>query len=324
MNSSIELFAGDYRATIGVLGAAPRSLTWRGRNLVQPFAEGQPPLSAGIVLAPWPNRVADGRFRFGGRSHELAITESERNTALHGLVGSRAWEVERQTSTTVVLGTTVSASPGWPWPLSLKATWTVSDESHPIRQGLSLMLEVRNDSAYECPLGVGWHPYLVAAGARLDDSWLGFDGEFSLDLDGIRNLPTGAQSSVDEVLPLSGDDGDATARPMAGRWLDHCFRLADPASGQGPFVTLATLLGPDGSGVELWGDRSFGWLQVFTADPARGQGFPGVGRALAVEPMTCPPNALVSGVDLVRLAPGQARVFCLGVAAVHRDAVMCP
>ncbi len=48
-------------------------------------------------------------------------------------------------------------------------------------------------------------------------------------------------------------------------------------------------------------DRSFPWLQVYTGDkpaplPSR------VG--LAVEPMSCPPDAFNSGQDLVRLEPG--------------------
>jgi aldose 1-epimerase len=59
------------------------------------------------------------------------------------------------------------------------------------------------------------------------------------------------------------------------------------------------LLGPDG-GVELWAEPAFGWVQVFTPDD-----HPGRGRAVAVEPMTCPPDALNSGTDLITLAPGE-------------------
>lgn len=343
-HQAIELVAGEYRASIGVIGAAPAGLTWHGRDLLQPLpasgpadpaasdpfsdtAAGSdtPPLSSGIILAPWPNRLADGHFTFHGRSHRLAITEPERNTAIHGLVDSQEWSVARRTVDTVVLTTTVRPAPGWPWPLSLTATWRLADEAHPIRPGLSLILDVHNDAPIECPLGVGWHPYLVAAGARLDDSQLLFDGEFTLELDPVRNLPTGVRLPVDAPF-LQVDGGThaepartstgAMARPLAGQWLDHCFRLAPQAPENGPFVSLATLLGPDGNGVELWGDRSFGWLQIFTADPDHGQGFPGVGRAIAVEPMTCPPNALASGEDVIRVAPGQSRVFSVGVTAV--------
>jgi aldose 1-epimerase len=52
----------------------------------------------------------------------------------------------------------------------------------------------------------------------------------------------------------------------------------------------------------LWMDDAFGYVMVFTGDtlgPKRRR------RGLAVEPMTCPPDALRSGESLVRLAPGK-------------------
>ena len=59
----------------------------------------------------------------------------------------------------------------------------------------------------------------------------------------------------------------------------------------------------DGAHTGLWMDASYGWLQVFTSDGLE----PEHRRtALAVEPMTCPPNAFVSGIDRIRLAPGEA------------------
>jgi aldose 1-epimerase len=51
----------------------------------------------------------------------------------------------------------------------------------------------------------------------------------------------------------------------------------------------------------LWLDESYGYVQLFTGDP-----LPDVARrSLAVEPMTCPPNAFRSGEGLLRLDPGE-------------------
>jgi aldose 1-epimerase len=47
---------------------------------------------------------------------------------------------------------------------------------------------------------------------------------------------------------------------------------------------------------------AFRWVQASTGDipdPRRRR------RGLAVEPQTCPPNALATGQDLLRLQPGQ-------------------
>ena len=52
----------------------------------------------------------------------------------------------------------------------------------------------------------------------------------------------------------------------------------------------------------MWVGDGYGWLQVFTGDalaqPRRRQ-------AIAIEPMTCPPNSFVTGQDLIVLEPGQ-------------------
>jgi aldose 1-epimerase len=50
----------------------------------------------------------------------------------------------------------------------------------------------------------------------------------------------------------------------------------------------------------VWADEGYRWLQVFTGDALE----PEHRRiALAVEPMTCPPNAFVTGEDLLVLQP---------------------
>ena len=63
------------------------------------------------------------------------------------------------------------------------------------------------------------------------------------------------------------------------------------------------LVDPAGArGVRLWVDDAFGYLMVYTADgvlPAERRR-----RAVAVEPMTCPPHAFRSGADLVTLGAG--------------------
>jgi aldose 1-epimerase len=66
------------------------------------------------------------------------------------------------------------------------------------------------------------------------------------------------------------------------------------------------------SGVEVWADDGFGYLQVYTGDtlePASRRR-----QAVAIEPMTCPPNAFASGVDVIRLEPGASWSGAWGIA----------
>jgi aldose 1-epimerase len=136
---------------------------------------------------------------------------------------------------------------------------------------------------------VGAHPYVRAGGSATDDCTLSLAASTALPLDG--GLPTGP------ARPVAGDDDFRGGRPLKGLELDHAFGGCTPADGD--TLVRHRLVGPAG-GVELWAEPPFGWVQVFTPDD-----HPGRGRAVAVEPMTCPPDALNSGTDLISLAPGE-------------------
>lgn len=313
----VEISAGDYRASISTFGGGLRSLEHEGKPLVVSYPEGAyPPLSSGIILAPWPNRTADGVFAHDGVLHRLDITEPARATAIHGFVGHMAWHIADRGEEFVTLELSTGLRQGWPWPLRMRVTWTLD-----VRDGLRAIFEVRNDADTSCPFGLGWHPYLSALGAPLDDCVLHLPVATNLPLDSVRNLPAGPEFPANKVLP----DVESGQR-MAGVWLDHCFGQV-PEKGWvhdclGPDGHAEVrLLNPDGEGVRLWVKEGFGWFQVFTADPARREGYPGEGRALAAEPMTCPPDALRSGRDLIRLAAGEERSFECGVSIVPHGGV---
>ncbi|NUP73718.1 MAG: galactose mutarotase, partial [Sinomonas sp.] len=91
-DDEFELRDGDYAATVTARAGALRRLTFRGRDLVVPFPQGGPiPDYRGIIAAPWPNRLADGRYTFDGAPHRVPVNEPERGCALHGLGFTRDW-----------------------------------------------------------------------------------------------------------------------------------------------------------------------------------------------------------------------------------------
>jgi aldose 1-epimerase len=62
--------------------------------------------------------------------------------------------------------------------------------------------------------------------------------------------------------------------------------------------------------VLVWVDQTYPYLMLFSGDP-----LPNVSRrSLAVEPMTCPPNAFRTGVSLIRLEPGCSYMGTWGIA----------
>ena len=102
MADVIELASGEYRARVSRRGGALKALTWRGRALVLDPGDGEAARDelggargcAGDFLAPWPNRVADGAFVFGGQLHQLELTEPASHNANHGFVRVRDWELK--------------------------------------------------------------------------------------------------------------------------------------------------------------------------------------------------------------------------------------
>jgi len=96
------------------------------------------------------------------------------------------------------------------------------------------------------------------------------------------------------------------ARAIGDVSLDHAFtRLARDADGR-----AWARLGADRLQVSFWAGPGYHWLQVFTGDPLDP---PHRRRALAVEPMTCPPNAFATGHDLITLEPGGSVQHAWGI-----------
>lgn len=283
----LDLAHGDLTATVTEVGASLRVLRHRGRDLVRPFgADEVPPGYSGAVLAPWPNRVGDGRYRFGDVEHQLPLTEPERGSALHGLVLWEPWSVLDRSVSGVTLGHRIHPRPGYPFLLDLEATYQLGDD------GLRIDLVATNRGSEQAPYGCSIHPYLVGGPGRVDDWTLHLPAGTVLDVDPERLLPRGrcpaAELDLDFTVP----------RRVGSTEVDHAFTDVVPDARH---RARASVLGPDGSGVALEWGPACGWVQVHTADRPE----PALHRTgLAVEPMTCPPDALRSGDDLVVLDPG--------------------
>ncbi|MCQ9124796.1 aldose 1-epimerase family protein [Corynebacterium amycolatum] len=303
----IDISAGDYVASISQFGGGPRSLEYCGLPLLTDYPKGfNPPLSAGTLLAPWPNRVADGVFIFGGEVHRLDISEPSRANAIHGFVADRIWTVVDADDSSVTLHVEVEPQSGWPWELGMTVRWQVT-----ATDGLSAEFTVHNRSDRECPFGLGWHPYLSALGADFGSCTLRLPVDKNLPLEPIRNLPAGPAVPAETVVP-SLREGVS----LDGLWLDHCFFVAEETvESDSPRRREAHLIGPSGKGAVLWADDEFRFFQVYVADAGRREGFPGHGNAIAVEPMTCPPDALRSGTGLLRLQAGETKTLAMGLRA---------
>jgi aldose 1-epimerase len=291
-----EIEAGDYRATVTELGAGLRGLQFGDTTLVTSFdADELPPHSSGQLLTPWPNRVNGGRYSFQGEDHQLALSEPARGNAIHGLTRFVPWVRIAHDSDEVTLRCLPHGQQGYPFAVQVDATYRLDADS-----GLHVTVTAANKGNRPAPWGMGAHPYLTAGTETIDDCEL--------------ELPAGRWQPVDDRLIPSGPAQDVTgtgydlrsARKLAGVQLDHAFTGLRRESDGLAWVRLS-------SGeltTAMWMDAANTWLQAFTGDslePERRR------VALAVEPMTCPPNALASGEDLIVLSPRESVTIRWGI-----------
>jgi aldose 1-epimerase len=278
-----EIRDGRQSAVIVELGATLRQYEVSGVPILEGFAADEPVRGGrGAVLLPWPNRIEDGSYRFAGRAHQLPIDDLADGHAIHGLVRWVPWRIVRHEMDSVTLETTVFPRPGYPFLLAVSVRYRLTSN------GLSVTTVVRNAGDTAAPFGLGHHPYLAVVHERIDDAV----------------LQVGARSwypTADRRLP-----GPPTE--LADSPLDFLH----PRS-IGSTILSGTLFGLDRDARDrawvmldrnrLWMGRAYSHVMLFSGedlpDPADHR------RSLAVEPMTCPPNAFRTGIGLQVLAPGQ-------------------
>lgn len=283
----IALRRGEQELTVVEVGGGIREYLWGGRPVLEGYGRDEIcPAAHGQPLIPWPNRLGDGRYRYAGADQQVALTEPEHGNAIHGLLRWTAWEVEVEDPDRAVLATIIHPQPGYPFRLEVRIEYRLEPS------GLRVSCTATNGGVAELPFGAGFHPYLAVGGGLVDGARLRLPARSWLELDD-RGLPTGIASPAAGDLDLRAGGAIGTVE------LDHCY--TDLERGDDGLVR-AELAGADGRVVTLWADGAWRYLQVFSGDalPAAV-----ARRALAVEPMTCPPDAFRNGTDLLRIAPGE-------------------
>jgi aldose 1-epimerase len=280
-----EIAGGGYRAVVTESGATLRVLEYAGRPVLHGFAEDEMSgAGRGQLLVPWPNRIRDGRYTFEGRELQLGLTEPSRGNASHGLARWAAWTPEEHAASSVSLGYRLMAQSGYPWTVDLHVLYDLSAD------GLTVTQTATNLSDRPAPYASGAHPYLSAGDGPVDGWELTLPASTRL-LSDERQLPVGEEDVAGTAYDFR------IARPVGDLRLDDAFGgLERDADG----VATALVCHPaTGRGAALWVDRHHHWLMAFSAD----DGWDPPRQALAVEPMTAPPDAFRSGRDLLTLNP---------------------
>ncbi len=290
----VELAHGDQRAVVVGVGGGLRGY-WLGDapvldgyGLDELCSSGR-----GQILAPWPNRIQDGSYEFEGSAFQLALDEPERRNAIHGLVRWAQWTVVEREARPRRARAPPPPEPG----LSVHARSpgrVLAGE-----EGLTVLVQATNAGPDACPYGVGAHPYIAAGDGLVDELELSVPARTALVSD-QRSIPV-------DRKPVEGTELDFRVPKAIGSvQLDHCFTDLERAADGRARVEL-------GGRAALWVDESYPYVMVFTGDA-----LPDVSRrSVAVEPMTCAPNAFRSGNGLIRLEPGQTHSGTWGIVPLR-------
>ena len=310
----IDLRAGDYEARVATSGAALVHLRKAGRELIIPFdAETSLPGAwQGKTLVPWPNRITGARYTYHGTEYPVACNEPETGSALHGLVGWADFQVTAVTgaeetgaggvpASSATLGLTLPASYAYPWSLEIDVRFALD-----ARTGLTVTATTTNvgaaaspapdvvgapqrngSSPAPAPYAVSFHPYLTRS-VPLDQCVLHVPAARVLEVDE-------SMAPVDE-RDVTGTDWDwRRGRQVGTTSTDNAYTGLPQGTWQ------VRLTGGQAGRTVVMSARA-PWVQIYSAERLGRRG-------VAVEPMTCPPDAFNSGRDLIELEVGQSHAF---------------
>lgn len=244
----------------------------------------------GAHLAPFPNRINCGQYKFNTQTYSLPINFPNEGHAIHGFLYNKKFTVTDFSSTKD--GAEASAEyhydgelGGYPFPFLIHLTYTLSKE------GFSCSVRAKNIGGGTMPFGYGWHPYFT----------------FHKAADKIELLLPRVRRVVTENMIPNGDTAPyekfSSFEEIRDEIFDTTFEIISSKKTE-------TILRDkeDGLSIKIWQESEPGklnFLQVFIP-PSR--------TSVAIEPTTSAPNAFNNGIGLITLAPGEQFASSFGVS----------
>ncbi|MFH2020464.1 MAG: aldose 1-epimerase [archaeon] len=276
---------GERVSIIPSYGANVNDITLRKGSILFPVIDGVATYEGlyedkwfkGAKLTPFPNRIKDGSYYHLGRNHNLSRNYSFKH-AIHGLVYNKTFRVTEKFASRACARITMQYNStghlGYPFHYSVTLIYSLR------KDGFLCVTHIRNLDKVKIPVGDGWHPYF-----RLKDK--------------IDNLSI---KIPDGLLIVVSKEGIPTGRVrryalfstprLIGRTkFDTTYKIKST----GKYVATYIFDKKNDLTLQIW-QKGYDYLQIFIP-PAR--------ESIAIEPMTCAPDAFNNKQGLRYLDPGE-------------------
>ena len=224
-----EIRHDTQHAVVTEVGATLRHYAVDGSPIIDGFeVDDMASGGHGQVLAPWPNRLGNGRYTFEGQAERVPLNEPERANAIHGLVRWLQWTCVSHSSSAVRMRCVLEPQPAYQWRLALEIEYSLGST------GLSVSTTATNLSPTRAPFGIGFHPYLTIGTPTVDDAVLSVPGR--------RRLLTD-----DQGLPVRRCVGGRNGRTTSSRPAvsgPPCWTPRSPTSSPATTVGRLRCFGP--------------------------------------------------------------------------------
>lgn len=260
-----------------------------GAKNIEEFNNNAIPEFRSSVLVPFPNRVNKGKYTFNGIEYQLPINFKSEGNAIHGLVAEVEFnkiKVDQENGVLECTYTCLEGFEGYPFAFDLNLIFRIG------AAGITLLMSIENKGKEPMPAGLGYHPYFTL-GKKVNCLNLQLP---KAEILAHRNLiPTGEKKSFD-ALNNSPELGDLI--------LDDCLELVGE-DGENHYTTL--LVDSEAQTGLVISQMGGSFLQIYT---------PTHRDFIAIEPMTCAPDAFNNGIGLAVINPGQFLELAIDIRLV--------
>lgn len=272
---------GNLELEIDTLGARITRFTSNGKEVMK-TAKDELQGYNGMVLAPWPNRIPEGKYSLDGHEYQLEVNEIDRNNALHGFAFKTEFEVTHQSETRIELASLLTNPDGYPFEVLLQLEYRLD------AKGLKCKVTATNQSAIDVPFGIAFHPYYPV------------DDETQISIPANKHIVANQQ-----MIPIGVEPNPHKTFVFSEVDFDDCFSELDRNNGVAEIkIQSSEQL------VTLWQDQAFDFVMVYTTNDF--DAAEGTRQSIAIEAQSCAANAF--NTDPPLLGPGESFIGSWGLS----------